>query len=325
MLQPIFFGVMAAIGLLMIFSRSILMRRMAWRQLIAVGGACAMALPMIVYSAIVFVTDPVYGQWTTAQVTTTAAPWFYLLSYSIPLLLAIPGWIYSVRQHEPGLLFLALWLVCVPLLIYAPTIAQRRLIESWQIVLSVMASYGLIMVVLPAFRRARLTQRLARGKPRVIRRWQRWVMGSVIVLLIPTYVFMIFWSLMAALSHDKLFYYDRNLLAAIQWLEQHASYEDGVLAAHPTSTLIPTLADVRVLAGHDTETAWANDRRAELTQFFQRDTPDMWRRDLLRRFTVTYVLYGPNERALGGYDPTQSPFLQEVFSAGEVELYRVEP
>jgi hypothetical protein len=130
---------------------------------------------------------------------------------------------------------------------------------------------------------------------------------------------------MAALSHDQLFYYDRNLLAAVQWLEQHASYEDGVLAAHPTSTLVPTLADVRVLAGHDTETAWANDRRAELTQFFQRDTPDMWRRDLLRRFTLTYVLYGPYERALGSYDPTQSPFLQQVFSAGEVQLYRVEP
>ncbi len=325
MLQPIFFGVIVAIGFLMVLSRSFLARRIAWRQLKAVFIACAIALPMVIYSAVVFATDPVYGQWAMAQVTTTAAPWFYLLSYCIPLMLAIPGWIYAVRQREPGLLFLALWLICVPLLIYAPTIAQRRLIESWQIVLSIMASYGLIVVILPAIRRAQLIQRLARRKPRVVRRWQRLVLGLVVVLMIPSYVFLINWSLMAAISHDKLYYYDRNLLVAAEWLEQHGSYDDGVLAAYSTSTLIPTLADVRVLAGHDTETAWVDERRADLARFFQSSTSDEWRRDLLKRYTMTYVLYGPDERALGGFDPGQASYLKPVFESGEIRLYRVEP
>ncbi len=324
-LQPIFFGVIAAIGLLMTVSRSILARRVAWRQLAVAVIAGAMALPMIIYAAIVFATDPVYGQWTAAQVTTTAPLWFYLLSFCIPLALTIPGWIHAVRQRDPGLLFLALWLVAVPLLIYAPTIAQRRLIESWQIVLSVMASYGLISVLLPAFRRARVTQRAAHGKPRRIRRWQRWIISGLVVVLIPTYAFLIMWSAMAAAAHDKMFYYDRNLLAAVQWLEQHGTYADGVLAAHLTSTLIPTLADVRVLVGHDTETAWINDRKAEVTQFFQRDTSDDWRRGLLQRFALDYVLVGPTERTLGPYDPAQSSFLRQVFSAGDVQIYQVKP
>jgi hypothetical protein len=239
--------------------------------------------------------------------------------------LAIPGWIYAVRQREPGLLFLALWLVSVPLLIYAPTIAQRRLIESWQIVLSVMAGYGLIVVILPAFRRARLVQRLARSRPRVIRRWQRWTIGVVVVLLVPTYVFLIVGNVMSALTHDKLYYYDRDLLAAAEWLEQHGSYDDGVLAAYSTSTIIPTIADVRVLAGHHTETAWVEERKTEIQKFFQAGTPDEWRRDLLKRFGLTYVLYGLDERALGDFDPAQAIYLREVFSAGNIHLYQAAP
>jgi hypothetical protein len=324
MLQPIFFGVIVAIGLLMILSRSILERRIVWRQLKAVIIAGAIALPMIIYAAIVFATDPVYGQWTIAQVTTSAAPWFYLLSYGIPLALAIPGWIYAVRQRESGLLFLALWMICIPLLIYAPTIAQRRLIESWQIVLSVIASYGLIVVLLPAFRRSRLIRQLARHEARRIRRWQRWAINLLVALMIPTYMFMLLWSLIAAASHDRLFYYDRHVYDVAQWLEQHGTYDDGVIAAYSTSTLVPTLADVRVLAGHETETAWVDERRAELRQFFQGDTSDVWRRDLLQRFALTYVFYGPDERALGSFDPAQAPYLKLVFESGDVRLYHVE-
>ncbi len=325
MLQPIFFGIIAFIGLLMVVSRTLLARRMAWRQLRAVFVACLVALPMLLYSAIVFATEPVYSQWAAAQVTTTAAPWVYLLNYLIPLALAIPGWIYAVRQREPGLLFLALWLVSIPLLIYAPTIAQRRLIDSWQIVLSIMASYGLIMVLLPAVRRVSLVRRVAHDQPRMIRRWQRLLIGALVLLLIPTYVFLILWSVMAAVGHDPSYYHEQPLISAIEWVGQHGTKEDGVLAAYSNGTIIPTVADVRVLAGHHTETVAVDERKAEIVQFFQGDTPDSWRRDLLRRFSMTYVLYSPEERALGSFDPARAGYLQEVFTSGDVHLYRVLP
>jgi len=62
-----------------------------------------------------------------------------------------------------------------------------------------------------------------------------------------------------------------------------------------------------------------------LTRFFQSSTSDAWRRDLLQRYTMTYVLYGPDEHALGDFDPAQAPYLKPAFESGEIRLYRVEP
>lgn len=37
-----------------------------------------------------------------------------------------------------------------------------------------------------------------------------------------------------------------------------------------------------------------------------------------------YVFYGPRERKMGGFDPASSEFLEAVYRAGDVVIYRVE-
>ncbi len=319
-IQPIYTAVVLMIAALMFLSRSIALRRPAWLQARAGIIAGMMAVPMVVYVMLIFNSDPTYRPWSQTAIT-SPGPGLYLLSYGLPLLLAIGGLAYVLRRRNAGSLFLVLWTVTTPFMLYAPTNAQRRLIESWQIPLSVLAAYGLVRYILLPLRRvhARRAWRYS------IRKFERGFITLFIVLLMPTYIIMFFWHIGTLLTHWPTLYQSANLTAITDWLERNASYADGVLSAYSTGTIIPARAPVRVMLGHPSETINVADRKAEVQRFFDADTPDEWRRDLLTRLNLDYVWYGPDERALGAYDPTQSPFLRQVFSAGDVQLYKVEP
>jgi uncharacterized membrane protein len=269
---------------------------------------------MAAYLWLVFQMDPIYGLWGRTPIT-SPAPEVYALTYAIPLILAVGGVWYAVRRHASGQLFLVIWAVVGPLLVYAPTNAQRRLIESWQIPLSVMAAYGLVRYGLP------LAQRLMRplAAPQKLRR-VTWLV--VVACLMPTYVLMLIWHTAAAATRQPMFFEEGALVAASNWLNQHATYEDGVLAAYSSSTIIPSRAGVRVLLGHPSETVLVDERKADVQRFFQAGTSDDWRRDLLERFRLTYVLIGPAERQLGEFDPTGVSYLKEVFTVNDVSVYQ---
>jgi hypothetical protein len=245
----------------------------------------------------------------------------YLLSYGLPLLLAIGGLRYVLPKHNAGLLFLALWTVVTPFMLYAPTNAQRRLIESWQIPVSVLAAYGLVRFVLLPLRRlhARRAWRYS------MKKLERALLTLLIVLLMPTYIIMFFWHIGAVITYWPPLFQSANLVVTTDWLGHNASYADGVLAAYNTSTIIPARVPVRVTLGHQSETVDLDDRKTDVKRFFDAATSDDWRRELLTRLDLNYVWYGPEERALGTYDPAQAAFLREVYASGDVHLYKVMP
>ncbi len=50
---------------------------------------------------------------------------------------------------------------------------------------------------------------------------------------------------------------------------------------------------------------------------------DADRTTLLQRYGITYLIYGPAERALGPYDPAASSLYQAVYTGPETTVYRV--
>ena len=51
---------------------------------------------------------------------------------------------------------------------------------------------------------------------------------------------------------------------------------------------------------------------------------DKGRQSLLSEFSVSYIFFGPNEHALGGWDPGQVVFLREIYQEGAYAIYHVE-
>jgi hypothetical protein len=315
--QPVYGAVVIAIAVMMFAARSITARRLDWQQARVGILPGVMASGMALYTWLVFRSDPIYGQWGSTPIT-SPTPLLYALTYVIPIVLAMGGGWHIIRRHDAGLIFLVIWMIVGPLMLYAPTNVQRRLIEGWQLPLSVMAAYGLVRYVLPMVRRAARSPIAARRLPRASA-------ITIVALMTPTYVLMLFWHIMAAATPPSMFFEDGSLVAAANWLNQNATYDDGVLASYPSSTILPSRAGVRVLLGHPSETVSVVDRRAEVAQFFQSATSDQWRRDLLNRFRLDYVLVGPSEKHLGDFDPTRATYLKEVFAANDTRVYQVLP
>jgi hypothetical protein len=156
-------------------------------------------------------------------------------SYVVLLLLSIPGVIAAWKQRrDAGWMFLLVWFLLQPALLYAPTSAQRRLIVGWQIPLSILIAYGLTTYT-PLF--------LARQFPRHGRRLWRAVVGSVVTLTTLTFGMLLLWNLASVANRQPEYFYSSDQLIVAHWLETHpiCRRRIGVLPQHVS----PAYADVR--------------------------------------------------------------------------------
>jgi hypothetical protein len=118
-------------------------------------------------------------------------------------------------------------------------------------------------------------------------------------------------------------FYSSDQQAAFDWMRDNLAWEDTTLASYRIGNLIPARTGHRVFLGHWSESVDWPTREAQVTEFFAADAGDDWRLALLQRHGVVYVFHGPDERALGGFDPEPVPWLEQVFLEGDVAIYRV--
>ena len=109
---------------------------------------------------------------------------------------------------------------------------------------------------------------------------------------------------------------------AADWLGARATAGQVVLAAYETSNYLPTRMSARVFAGHGSETLHSEAKCEMLRQFFA-DGDDVFRYQLLLDYGVSYILYGPAERALGDFSPPDVPYLKQVYDNGTVQIFEV--
>jgi hypothetical protein len=112
-------------------------------------------------------------------------------------------------------------------------------------------------------------------------------------------------------------------VAAFDWMSRELPRDALVLATYATGNYIPRLAGQRVFVGEDKLTEDLNDRLADVAGFFRPGWSDRERIELLRRFGVDYVFYGPDERRVGGYDLSRAQYLSPVHQDTDVQIYRV--
>ena len=260
-------------------------RRLPWRE----GGLAAVAAlasaPIVAYSAWVFTVDPVYGAWAAQNRILSPHPLHYLAAFGVPLLLAAPAVRDAWRQERYGWLALA-WVGVVPLLVYLPFNVQRRLVEGVQIPLSWLAAIGI-------------------WKWRTGWRGLRWrvAVGTVLLGLSLTNVMLVMGNCLALNGQPAPIYRDVRETAMLDWLSERVESDDVVLTAYGTGNYLPARLNARAFVGHGPESVQAEEKKALVTQFFCSATDDGWRRQLLAQYGVDYVLWGPEEQALGRFDP----------------------
>jgi len=283
-------------------------RRM-WRGLLTAAGMVLMQTPILAYDAWVFHTQPVFANWSVQNVTLSPPPQVYLWGYGLLLILCAAG----VRAHKlrrtRQLSFLWLWMGLVAVLIYLPWNLQRRFLEGLQVPLGILAAVGLTHLA------GRLSNmRLKRVLPAAVV-----AIGTVGNLYVTAGL-----TMGVATRHPALFW-SQELLAAVDWLGEHATWNQTILSAPETGSLIPARIGHRVVVGHSMETVEFETKRAAVARFYDTETSVSQRELMVDEWAVDYVFHGPHEKSLGEFDPGSAAWLVPEFRRGQVAVYRVSP
>jgi hypothetical protein len=294
-------------------------RRVMWREAGQAAIAVLVSCPVVLYSAWVFTTDPVYEVWSAQNLITSPNPLHYLTAYGLPLVLAAFALRDVWREERPMWLALA-WVGVVPLLVYLPFSLQRRLVEGVQIPLSILAAWGLWQI---ANHKSRATNRPIAQSP-VFNLRPKLITIIVLVMLSLTNILLVAGNCLALRGQPAPIYRGAGEIAALDWLRAQAEPTDVVLSSYETGNYLPARVWARAFVGHGPETVHSDEKRALASRFFDVLTDDGWRYELLIYYGVDYVFWGPAERRLGDYDPRLSSYyLWPVYDKDGYLIFRV--
>ena len=300
--------------------------RLAW---ITLGGC-----PMLLYQFWLLNTDPVMKVWNAQDLTPSPAPWDLLISFSPALLLAVVGgWVIIRRsrrktganpqpanpspyplpegeglrptdeQADPARL-LVVWAVLGLLLLYVPLNLQRRFILGLYVPLVGLAAIGLGELK----KRKALIYNIAFG------------------LSLPTNLILVAMLGLNCLAHNPILYMTGDEAAAMSWIRANTGAHDLVLAAPDTGTLIPANTGRRVIYGHLYETAYAEQEKQTVEDYFSGQMDAAQADALLTQRKVDFVFCGPREQEESGTSGCPvAAGLQVVFQQGKVTLYAAHP
>lgn len=256
----------------------ITLRRFPWALFWRAAVGAAVALPVLLYSAVVFAANDVLAEWSSQNRLPSPHVLHAVFGY---LALAAPAlwgirWAWRRSAHSGDLryLLLAAWVASAPVLIYLPVNVQRRLAEGVIAPLVILAVAGL-----------RLISR--RRRRRVLAR------NIVLALVLPTALLLWLGGLVSALNPDRPLFRPRAEIAALDRLNAIAPPDSVVLSSKETGNVIPAYTDLIAYVGHGPETIDAGSKEARARAFFTGTLAPDERRALLD--AVDYVFYGPLE------------------------------
>lgn len=251
---------------------SLLARRLCLRP---AWVAVAAGVPYVLYATLVAFSHPVLAGWNQQNLTLTPPPWDLLVSFSPALLLVlIGGREWWPCRDEQAVKMLILWLVLTLVLVYIPIGLQRRFLSGVFAPIAILSVYGM--------------KRLAQSTRFQLRTW----FTFVLVLSLPTNLFLIAGAMGASNAHSPDLYMTRAENDVLRWIADHTDPDSVILASSDTSLWIPALTNRRVVYGHPFETVPADEMEDQVLRFYQGTTG-------FQPFDpVEYVIFGPREHEL---------------------------
>lgn len=255
--------------------------------------------PLVLYTFVSFQIDPFLRGWQGQNIILSPPPGDYLLAFGVALPLAVTGMVRMIKSINHQNILLVGWAAAFPFLAYAPTLLQRRLPEGIWVVWAALAMIGL---------------RSLSGK--LHKAGEAWLFLAFTPALM-----LLLGAGMAARQPNLALFRPVDETAAFAYLAEHADKGKIVLAAYDTSNVLPTYAPLRVLIGHGPESLKLKEIQPRVEAFFAAETDNLQRKELLNEFNASYVVWGPQEKKLGGWTPTDSPYLDRVYQNNTFQVF----
>lgn len=281
----------------------------AWRRL-AVGVIAAGALPglLLAYNLLIARIDPYASQWNAQNRILSPHPLHYLVAYGLLIPYAWVGGRRLLREDFSKGWFLVGWVLAIPVLVTLPVNLQRRLTEGAWIAV---CTLGMAALEKPAFSSS------AQESPRL--GWRPFPL----LLAFPTALFLLAGGVMSVLKPGPPLFITADQERVFIYLQQNAPPGAVALSAYETANPLTAWAPVHVLVGHGPESINKAELLPRIQSFFEISTPSEERARLIDEFKIDYVIWGPAEMALGGWQPAEADYLEAAADSGEITLFRV--
>ena len=272
------------------------------------------ALPGVLYLFYLRRSNEVLREWLRITDTLSPSPIEYALGFGIVAALAVAGFIVLRNMRSPYGRLLLIWVVVQSALLYAPVSFQRRLIEGLQLPLVIAASVAVFWLA-HVFMDGRRFKHLR--APALV---------SVIMFASLTNAGFIAGQIIAPAqamgASDPRRYVPADLISALDWLSANAERDAIIFSSYMTGNLAPYVTGLRVYLGHYGQTLRSGEKEEEVRAFFTNGMTDEEARRLLVGQRVSYVIYGPFERAISD-NFTAPAWLILAERVGDVEIFRV--
>ena len=258
------------------------------------------SLPWVIYNTIGFLNDPILTQWQLQNIIKSPPMLDYLLAFGVCLIPAGTFIWRNIKKLTPAQLFLIAWLIVFPLLAYFPNNLQRRLPDGIWIGLAILVGLWMEQVHIK----------------------RAWLIGFVSFSCISSLLFFSA-SLAAVLKPANPIFLPFVEVTAYLNLEQIINPGEVVLASYGTGNPLPAWAPANVLIGHGPESAFLKELQPRVNSIFQKTTTDAKRIALINEFNIHYIFWGPQERLLGDWNPSQAAYLKPVYQSDGYSIFRV--
>ncbi len=274
----------------------------------AFGVAAAPGLAYLVY---LNQSNELLREWLRVTDTFSPQPLEYAFGFGLVAALAIVGFKVLWRGRAPAGRLLLIWVIIHAALLYAPVSYQRRFVEGLQLPLCVTASVAVFWMM---------------RKLRLARRVRSFALIALVAMASLTNLgFMI--GQVAARGdasgrNDPRRYLPSDLVDALSWLAVNAEPDAVIFSSYLTGNIAPSITGLRVYLGHYGQTLRSAQKGERVMAFYTGRMSDEAARSLFSEHRVSYVIYGPFERAISGqFNPPASLKLGQSF--GEVQVFGV--
>ena len=257
--------------------------------------------PIVVYTTISFLSDSYLKEWSRQNLISSPPVFDYFLAYCLILPFAITGIKPLIREQKSNAYLILGWLLIFPVLAYIPYNLQRRLPEAIWVSLVTLAMSSLV------------------GKDRAYIRKISWVLYSAFI--IP--VILIAGGIIITINPGRPIYIPIEEGNAFNYLANQVKSGDVLLASYETSNFAPAWAPVHTLIGHGPESIHLAVIKPQVDTFYQLDTLDNVRLDLINKYNIKFILIGPSEKELSRWDPAPAMNLSLVYDKNGWKLFMV--
>ena len=116
-------------------------------------------------------------------------------------------------------------------------------------------------------------------------------------------------------------YHTNDEMKAYQYIDSHYSYDDVLLSGFFSGNKIPGQASIRSMYGHWDQTPFVDEVKVAVETFYDGKTQDADRLITLKDYGVDLVIFSPEEKELGDFNPDNASYLINMYTNQTIQIY----